>query len=102
MIMHPKTAASMTPDGLFNMAAATEWMFQYWQLDDSVECGLDQGWHSALLIRFDIVRHKPSNKIVLVRAPAEYSFLAWVMECLPECNNTWIMKETIQNLCPET
>ena len=102
MIMHPKTAASMTPDGLFNMAAATEWMFQYWQLDDSVECGLDQGWHSALLIRFDIVRHKPSNKIVLVIAPAEYSFLAWVMECLPECNDNWIMKETIQNLCPET
>lgn len=79
LIMHPKTAASATPEGLFNVAAATEWNFHYWKLGNDVQCTLDQAWQSVLMLRFDIVRHHPSQKTMIVIGSTEYAFQAWHM-----------------------
>jgi len=77
MIMHPKTRASTSPEGIFTAAAATEWMFHYWQLDDSVTVSLDHAWQSILLNKFDIVRHISTNKTVLVMGCSEYASQSW-------------------------
>ena len=91
MIMHPKTQASTTPEGMFTMAAATEWVFHYWKLPDHIDCTVDQAWQSALLNRFDIVRHIPSQNTMLVVASTEYAFQRWTMEPLDGHQHTWIM-----------
>lgn len=70
MIMHPKTQASTSPEGLFSAAAATEWLFHYWQLPDN-SVSLDQAWQSALLNRFDIARHVTTQKTVIIIGCAE-------------------------------
>ena len=93
LIMHPKTAASATPEGLFNVAAATEWNFHYWQLGDDVHCTLEQSWQSALMLRFDIVRHFPSQKTMIVIGPTEYAFQAWQMVAISGClQPTWTLQ----------
>ena len=79
MLMHPKTEASTTPEGLFHMAAATEWHFHYWKLPAGTPCTLDQSWQSILLMRFDIVKHKPTTKVLMVMAPSDFAFQAWPM-----------------------
>jgi hypothetical protein len=90
MIMHPKTAASTTPEGLFNVAAATEWVFHYWKLSDDIQ--LEQSWQSVLLIRFDIVRHIPSARVMMVTAPAPYAFQCWTMNAQPGQIPTWTLQ----------
>ena len=93
MIMHPKTQASTSPEGLFTAAAATEWMFLYWQLDDSVPVSLDHAWQSILVDRLDIARHIPTSKTVLVVGCSGYAFQSWKLVPLKQQDShMWIME----------
>lgn len=93
MIMHPKTQASTSPEGLFTAAAATEWMFHYWQLDASVTVSLDHAWQSILVSRFDIVRHIPTTKTVMVVGCSEYAFQSWKLVPLNQQDSEiWMME----------
>lgn len=100
MIMHPKTQASTTPEAMFTMAAATEWVFHYWKLPGEIDCTLDQAWQSALLNRFDIVRHIPSQKVFMVVASTEYAFQKWNMDLLPGKQDVWILEVLGQSQHP--
>lgn len=97
MLMHPKTAPSTSPEGLFHMAAATAWQFHYWELPAGTQCTLDQSWQSILLMRFDMVKHIPTNKVLLVMAPSEFAFQAWPMVQLnvDSPQDAWVMQVPI-------
>jgi len=91
MIMHPRTQASLTPESMFSAAAATEWMFHFWQLDDTCKVSLEHAWQSILVSRFDIVRHIPTNKAMLVVGCSEYAFQSWQFILQQQEPATWIM-----------
>ena len=92
MIMHPKTQASTNPEGLFVMAGAIEWAFHFWRLPVDSDCSMEQAWQSVLLVRFDIVRHKPTQQTLMVIAVSDYAFQAWIMKELPG-QQAWTMQE---------
>lgn len=93
-IMHPKTAASTTPEGLYDIAAATEWCFKYWQLPPDNDCELEQTWQTVLLQQFDVVCNVATNTAMLVLVPAEYACTTWALKEVhheDECM-TWEMQ----------
>ena len=78
-IMHPKTPASTTPEGLYDIAAATEWCFKYWQLPPGNDCDLEQAWQTILMQQFDIIFNVASGSAMLVIVPAEYACVTWAL-----------------------
>ena len=70
-IMDPKTVASMTPEGMFQSAAATAWIFC------AGDTALNAAWCSRLVPESSVLLHVPSDKYYFSVAVASWGFLAW-------------------------
>ena len=94
LMMAPKTAAhtwpSPAPASLFQQAAASQWLFSYWE-DTTLSSTVDvnASWLSVLARPGEIVAQESTSRLVKVLASSEYAFLG--MDVVVE-NGTYILK----------
>ncbi|CAK9091627.1 Probable ubiquitin-conjugating enzyme E2 23 (E2 ubiquitin-conjugating enzyme 23) (Ubiquitin carrier protein 23) [Durusdinium trenchii] len=106
-IMQPVPASKMwpspSPASLFQSAAATKWLFDYWSQQDAlpgVHVDCNSSWLCALATPGTCVAQKSTGSIVRVIAAAEFGLLAWRLAAhvLPDGQVTFRMEPNRMNL----
>ncbi|CAK9091349.1 Uncharacterized protein SCF082_LOCUS43038 [Durusdinium trenchii] len=93
---------SPTPHGLWQSAAATQWLFNYWPKAGTFPRGVtcNSAWQSILATPGTCVAQRSTASIMRVVASAEFSFLAWEMavEQSDTGETIYVMKPSRQHL----
>lgn len=83
-IMHDRTWAGTTPDGLFTATAAWMWLQHWWEAnlgEARVQWG--DGWLAALLSFMALCQDTASQRMWVVLADGPWGVLGWEVEALP-------------------
>lgn len=82
-LMAPKTKKasnwpSPSPASLFQGAASTRWLLDFWNGGQNMPADCNEAWKSALAIPGAAMGQASTGLLVKVIAAAEYSFLGWI------------------------
>ncbi|CAK9040471.1 Uncharacterized protein SCF082_LOCUS29971 [Durusdinium trenchii] len=70
---------SPSPAGLFQSAAATQWIRHFWNQSAPAAEDINRAWLSVLTLPGSTIANSVTSTVLKVVATAEYGFLAWAM-----------------------